>query len=75
MKLSIFDPIKPAEMLCDDELWLMPKELSEDQEASVRETLEQVQKMLDSQRQKLAFKPTIVRNDLNGLQPCLKVRA
>ncbi|GAU91617.1 hypothetical protein RvY_03840 [Ramazzottius varieornatus] len=75
LKLSVFDPIKPAEMLCDDELWLMPKELSEDQEASVRETLEQVQKMLDSQRQKLAFKPTIVRNDLNGLQPCLKVRA
>ena len=75
LKLNFWDPFKPSEMLCDEEMWLMPKELAEDDEASIRETLDQVQTMLNNQRQKLTFKPTVTGKELNGLQPCLKVRA
>ena len=70
--MKMFDPLRLSEMMDDGELWSLPQRVTDDEEADIRETLENFGKLLLSRKDVIHNNGAAITEQLRGLEACLK---
>ena len=72
LRMKMFDPLRLSEMMDDGELWSLPQRVTDDEEADIRETLENLGKLLLSRKDVIHNNGAAITEQLRGLEACLK---